>query len=159
MKEQIKILLFVSMLLTAITATADTVKEVTDWYKEYASHWFDADVDIDAVTPYYASHFYYLGSTGPLLDTDETLKASLTSYAETWMHDGWSGARLLQVKVKMLNESSAMILTEWDIHASDGSSIIGCDRAPWTYLATKTTEGWKFVLEVEIACDQGLELK
>jgi hypothetical protein len=159
MKEQVKILVLVSMLLPAIAATADTAKEVEDWYRGYAGHWFDADVDIDAVTKYYASPFYYLGSTGPLLDTDETMKASLTSYAETWAKDGWSGARLLRVKAKILNESSAMILTEWDIHAADGSSIIGCARAPWTYLATKTKEGWKFALEVEIACGQGLVLK
>lgn len=156
MKILIKLLVIAIVFLTVSSARAETSKDIEDWYRGYAAHWLNADVDVKAVSTYYASPFYYLGATGPALDTSESINDSLTSYAEAWKKDGWSGARLLDVKAKILNESSAMILTEWDIHAMDGSSIIGCARAPWTYLATKTKDGWKLALEIEIGCGQGL---
>ena len=158
MKNLIKTLVVVLMAFNSALVTAETAKDIENWYRGYASHWFNADVDINAVAHYYASPFYYLGASGPALDTEDTMKDSLKSYAETWKKDGWTGARLLKVEAKILNESSAMILTEWDIHGADGRSIIGCARAPWTYLAAKTKEGWKLALEIEIGCGQGLSL-
>ncbi|MCF7982267.1 MAG: hypothetical protein K9K86_09805 [Pseudomonadales bacterium] len=158
MKKLISILVVVFVAIQCTLVIADTGEEVENWYRSYAVHWFNADVDIETVAQYYASPFYYLGATGPALDTENTMKDSLKSYVKTWKKEGWTGARLLNVEARMLNEKSAMILTEWDIHAADGSSIIGCSRAPWTYLAAKTQEGWKLALEIEIGCGQGLTL-
>ena len=71
---------------------------------------------------------------------------------------GWVGSKLISLKVKKLNDSSAIILTEWDIYDKNGNSLIGCSKAPWTYLAAKTDEGWKFTLEIEQACDRRLSI-
>lgn len=140
------------------TAPSAAELEVEDWYRSYAADWLDADIDPVAVSNYYASPFYYLAGDGPLLDTSETQQASLQTYADDWKKEGWAGARLLDVDVKILNASSAMIMTEWDIHDTEGNTIIGCERAPWTYLVSKSDGEWKLTLEIEIACGQGIEL-
>lgn len=139
-------------LVAANLSRADTETEVGEWYKSYAAHWLDANVDVDKVVDYYASPFYYLASTGPILDDHKSMKASLTAYAEKWKKDGWSGAELLSMNVEPLNSSSAMIHTEWNIFREDGSSVIGCERAPWTYLVSKVESGWQLTLEIENDC-------
>lgn len=154
----IRIVGAVVLVLFGSYTRAEPEQEVELWYRSYAAHWFGAEVDIDAVAKFYASPFYYLSAKGPLLDTGDTMKGSLESYAQTWKNDGWAGAKLLDIEVRMLNESSAMILTEWDIYRADGSSVIDCPRAPWTYLAAKTEAGWKLTLEIEIDCNQKIVL-
>ncbi|WP_339672472.1 hypothetical protein [Dasania marina] len=130
----------------------NTEQEVTQWYQSYADHWKNAKVDVSKVSHYYASPYYYLSTEGPLVDNTETMKASLQSYADNWQKEGWSGAKLLSLRVDMLNKSSAMIFTVWDIYRQDGSSVINCPQAPFTYLAAKTENGWKLTLEIENAC-------
>jgi len=136
----------------------DLEKEVVEWYKSYAAHWLEAGIEEEKVANYYASPFYYLSATGPALDDKDSMVKALADYEKAWLDQGWTGSRLLSVKVKVLNDSSAMIMTEWDIHNARGDSIIGCSNAPWTYMAAKTKEGWKLALEVEIACGQGLSI-
>lgn len=131
-------------------------REVEEWYRSYAADWLDGNIDPVAVSGFYASPFYYLAGDGPLLDNAETQQASLQAYADNWKKDGWTGARLLSVDVKMLNASSAMIMTQWDIHDANGNTVIGCERAPWTYLASKSDGQWKLTLEIEIACGHGI---
>lgn len=162
-KILINLILFYSVLF-GVGAAAATKQpsfaeaEVEAWYRSYAEMWVNANPDIPKVTDYYAPTFYYLAGDGPLLDTRDTLRASLQQYAEDWKKIGWTGARLLKVDVTMLNASSALINTEWDIHDADGQSIIGCDNAPWTYLASKKNGEWKLTLEIEIECGRGLNL-
>lgn len=144
--------------LVTKSAQAPEKLEVEQWYRDYAADWLDGDIDTVAVSAFYASPFYYLAGDGPLLDDSETQQASLRAYADNWEKDGWTGARLLSVDVKMLNASSAMIMTEWDIHDANGNTIIGCERAPWTYLASKSHGQWKLTLEIEIACGQGIAI-
>lgn len=139
-------------------AGPDLEQEVVAWYKSYAAHWLEAGIDEEEVATFYASPFYYLSATGPALDTKETMVSAMASYEKNWLDDGWTGSRLISVKAKILNNSTAMIMTEWDIHNAKGESIIGCAKAPWTYMATKTKQGWKLALEVEIACGQGIVL-
>lgn len=142
--------------VSEVISLSSTEKEVEAWYRSYARYWYNADVNIEEVSTFYASPFYYLAGDGPLIDTSETQKATLKTYASDWIKLGWSGSRLLKLNVKILNESSAMILTEWDIHNAKGESVIGCNKAPWTYLASKVDGRWALTLEIEIACGQGI---
>jgi hypothetical protein len=142
-----------------VVSLSTAEKEVEAWYRSYASYWYNADVNIEKVSKFYASPFYYLAGDGPLIDTTETQKAALKTYVSDWGMLGWTGSRLLNINVKILNENSAMILTEWDIYNEKGETIIGCDKAPWTYLASRTNGRWALTMEIEIECGQGIKFK
>jgi len=148
---------FVVAISISINAAANE-SEIRDWYQNYANHWLKANPDINQVAKFYASPFYYLSGEGPSVDSSETMRKALKEYANTWKQQGWVGSKLISLKVKKLNDSSAIILTEWDIYDKNGNSLIGCSKAPWTYLAAKTDEGWKFTLEIEQACDRRLSI-
>lgn len=139
-----------------VASFSSTKSEVEAWYRSYASYWYNTDVNIEKVSKYYASPFYYLAGDGPLIDTIETQKASLKTFVSDWIKLGWTGSRLLNIDVKILNASSAIILTEWDIYNEQGETIIGCNKAPVTYLASKIDGRWMFTLEIEIECGQGI---
>ena len=148
----IRLVSVIVLFVGAELSSADMESEVAEWYKSYAELWSDVNVDIDDVVNYYASPFYYLASTGPILDDHNSIKSTLTGFADNWRKDGWSGSELLSIKVQPLNKSSAMIHTEWNVFRADGSSVVGCERAPWTYLVSKAESGWKLTLEIENDC-------
>lgn len=156
------ICLGVGILLMSLNVSAkeeaSVESEIESWYQSYADHWLTANPEIDKVVQFYASPFYYLSGDGPAVDNTESMSKSLHEYASTWKKQGWAGSKLYSIKVKQLNSASAIIQTEWDIFNGKGESLIGCKKAPWTYLVAKTEAGWKFALEIEQACDSRLSL-
>jgi hypothetical protein len=144
MKTLVVVLTFVMAL--AGSAVADTAEDIVAWYKVYAQLWDKADVNIDAVERYYAVPGYFVGSDGALAaPTAEAHKSTMVAFVDGLKQKGWAGSKLLSVRANVLNPSAAFVETEWTDYATDGTPLEGCKVALYTYLAAKTTEGWKFL--------------
>lgn len=128
------------------SAVADTAEEIVAWYQSYAQLWNKADVDIDAVERYYAIPGYFVGLDGALpASTAEAHRSIMAAFVESLKQKRWAGSKLLNVRANVLNPSAAFLETEWTDYATDGTPLEGCKIALYTYLAAKTTEGWKFL--------------
>src|SRR5262249_48693492 len=133
------------ILVMAGSVSAETSEEVVTWYKGYAQLWSGANVNIDAVEPYYAVPIYFVGPDGAEVQATKELRRSwLAAGIETRKQRGINRGELQQVNATMLNPAAAFIQAEWARYKSDGSLIGDC-KATWTYLAAKTKEGWKIL--------------
>jgi len=137
--------------MMAGSVTAETAEEVVAWYKGYAKLWSVADVNLDTVEPYYAIPLYYALPNGLAVSaTKEAWRSANAAYIATRKQKGITRAELQKVNVTALNPGAAIIEAEWIDYGSDGSRIGDCTA--WTYLAAKTTEGWKHLSLIPSAC-------
>ena len=139
---------FALVLGTAGSSAAETAEEIVAWYKGYAQLWHDyANVDIDAVTAYYAVPRWVVGADGvaQLVATNEMNRSRTVASVESGKQRGVARAEVLRAKAQMLNPGAALIEAEWTAYTTDGSPFGDCKVRLWTYLAAKTKEGWKFL--------------
>jgi hypothetical protein len=142
-----KLVLVVTCVMTlAGSALADTAEDIVAWYQSYAQLWDKADVNIDAVERYYAIPGYFVGLDGArAAPTAEAHKSTMVAFVESLKQKGWTGSKLLNVRANVLSPSAALVETEWADYATDKTPLDGCKVTLYTYLAAKTTEGWKFL--------------
>ncbi len=135
---------FSLLLVVAGSTTAETAEEIVAWYKGYVQLWHRADVDIDAIAAYYAVPRYVLRADGAqLVATAELERSRLVAFVESLKQQKWARSEV-QVKASMLNPSAAFIEAEWTNFTTDGTPP-RCRVTPFTYLAARTKEGWKFL--------------
>lgn len=137
---------FSLVLVIAGSSAAETAEEIVAWYKGYVQLWHDANVDIDAVAAYFAVPSYFVGPDGAqLVATKEMSRSRLVAIVERLKQQKWARSEV-QVKASMLNPGAALIEAEWtSYYTTDGTPPGGCRVRPFTYLAAKTKEGWKFL--------------
>jgi hypothetical protein len=87
-----------------------------------------------------------------LAPTLEAHKSVFIAAIAGWKQRGWSGTKLLEVKATMLSPSAALIKAEWTFWGANGIALDGCRVQPYTYLAAKTQDGWKFLSTNTGAC-------
>src|SRR5262249_43416364 len=133
---------------------ADTADDVVAWYRRYAELWNTANVDVDAVAHYYAIPSYMVDSHGvvQLIPTAEAFRSNMATFVDTSRHMGWAGGKVVTVKAHVLNPGGAFVESEWTNFGADGTPLVGCKVALFTYLAAKTTDGWKFISSHESPC-------
>ena len=134
-------------LLTVIQpASAETASEMEAWYRSYGVLWETTDVDLDAVERYYAHPGYFVQPNGTVLaPTLESHKSRFVAAIADRKQKGWTGTKLLEVRATMLSPSAALIEADWTWLGANGIPLDGCRVQPYTYLAAKTQEGWKFL--------------
>jgi ketosteroid isomerase-like protein len=142
----------IALVVTCVIALADSVfadtaDDVVAWYRRYAELWNTANVDVDAVAHYYAIPSYLVDSHGvvQLIRTAEAFRSNMAASVASSKHMGWAGGKVLTVKAHVLNPGAAFVESEWTNFGADGTPLVGCQAARLTYLAAKTTDGWKFV--------------
>ncbi len=138
---------FAFVLGTAGSSAAETAEEIVAWYNGYAQLWHDSNnVDIDAVTAYYAVPRWVVGADGvaQLLATNEMNRSRTVAVVESSKQRGWARSEV-RAKAQMLNPGVALIEAEWTGYTTDGRPFGDCKVRLWTYLAAKTKEGWKFL--------------
>jgi hypothetical protein len=124
---------------------ADIETSVIDWYKSYAQPWYEGNVNVETSASYYAVPSYFAGPDGAiLLPTDEAQESFFSEFLADLKSRGWVGTTLLNIEVQMINPCTAFIKTENTNHIADGSPI-GDRVTLYSYLAGKTSEGWKFL--------------
>ena len=133
---------------------ADTADDVVAWYRRYAELWNTSKVDIEAVAYYYAIPSYTVDSHGvvQLIPTAQAFRSNMTAFVESSKHTGWAGGKLLTVEAHVLNPGAAFVESEWTNFGADGTPLVGCETERFTYVAAKTTDGWKFLSAHDGAC-------
>jgi NTF2-like protein (DUF6841) len=146
-------LTFACLMMVANPAAAETAGEIEAWYRTYAPLWEQTDVDLDVVERFYAHPGYFAPMNGAVLaPTVEAHKAQFVAAIAGWKQKGWTGSKLLDVKATMLNPSTALIEADWTLFGLNGTPLDGCRVQPYTYLAAKTEDGWKFLSIHPVAC-------
>jgi hypothetical protein len=142
------------MLALADSVFADTADDVVAWYRRYAELWNTTNVDVAAVAHYYAIPSYMVDSHGvvQLIPTAEAFRSTMAAYVDSSKHRGWAGGKVLTVKAHVLNPGAAFVESEWTNFGTDGTPLIGCQVESFTYLAAKTTDGWKFLSSHDSPC-------
>ncbi len=137
---------FSLVLVTAGSSAAETAEEIVAWYKGYVQLWNGANIDVDAVAAYFAVPSYFVAADGAqVVATKEMSRSRLVALVESRKQRGVARSEV-QVKASMLNPSAALIEAEWTSYTTAGTTPPGgCRVAPFTYLAAKTKEGWKFL--------------
>jgi len=125
---------------------ADVEKDVITWYKSYAQPWYEGNVNIETSASYYAVPGYFAGPDGAMLvPTAEAQKSFHTEFIADLKSRGWVRTTLLNIEVQMINPCTAFIETEVTNHIADGSAMEGDGVTLYSYLAGKTSAGWKFL--------------
>lgn len=107
--------------------------------------WYQGNVNVETSASYYAVPNYFAGPDGAILvPTAEAQKSFQTQFVADLKSDGWVRATPLNIKVTMINRCTAFIETEVTNHIADGSPM-GDRVTLYSYLAGKTSEGWKFL--------------
>jgi hypothetical protein len=136
------------LMALAGSALADTADDVAAWYRDYAKLWEKADhVDLDAVARYYAIPSYMVDLDGvvQLMSTADAFRANMAASIDSSKQQGWTGGKLISVKAHMLNPGAAFVEAEWANYGLNGTPLVACQEEPETYIAVKTTNGWRFI--------------
>ena len=140
-----KLLVALSLVLvTAGSSAAETAEEIVAWYKRYVQLWHHANIDVDAVTAYYAVPRWAVGADGAqLMATKEMNTSRVVALIESLKQQKWARSEV-QVKASMWNPNAAFIEAEWTNYTTDGTPP-RCRVSLFTYVAAKTKEGWKML--------------
>jgi len=135
-----------SKLTTPNPNLADIEKEVIACYKSYAQPWYEGNPDAETSVSYYAVPNYFSLPDGVILfPTAEAQKSFFTEFIADLKSRGWVRTTLLNIEVQMINPCTAFIETEVTNHIADGSAMEGDGVTLYSYLAGKTSAGWKFL--------------
>jgi hypothetical protein len=102
--------------------------------------------NVETSASYYAVPTYFsLPDGATSFPTAEAQQSFLTEFIADLKSRGWVRTSLLNIEVKMTNPCTAFIETEVTNQIADGSPMEGERVALYSYLAGKTSEGWKFL--------------
>ena len=137
---------FSLVLVIAGSSAAETAEEIVAWFKGYVQLWHAGNVDVDAAAAYFAEPSYSEGPDGAqLVATKEMRRSRLVAQVERLKQEKRTLGEV-QVKASMLNPGAALIEAELtSYYTTDPTPPGGCRVRPFTYLAAKTKEGWKFL--------------